>query len=123
MEESTNQINETKKSVVKKKQVLKKLDPETSRLLHAIKDKINKKAFGRKIKDYEIIAKGISLIAAADIQELQERTYSEKDRLGLAHDNYQKVNGKITLEQFIGKLLKGEITLRAESHPKTHKEA
>lgn len=123
MEETTNQTNETKKNAPKKKQVLKKLDAETSRLLQAIKDKINKKSFGRKIKDYEIIAKGISLISPDDIQELQERTYSEKDRLGLAHDSYQKVNGKITLEQFIGKLLKGEITLRAESHAKTHKEA
>lgn len=111
MEEPIQQQNETKKNVVKKKQVLKKLDPETSRLLQAIKDKINKKSFGRKVKDYEIIAKGISLIAAEDIQELQERTYSEKDRLGLAHDSYQKLNGKISLDQFIGKLLKGEIKI------------
>lgn len=111
MEEPTHQQSETKKSIVKKKQVLKKLDPETSRLLQTIKDKINKKSFGRKIKDYEIIAKGISLISAEDIQELQERTYSEKDRLGLAHDSYQKLNGKISLDQFIGKLLKGEIKI------------
>lgn len=119
MEDLNNQINETKKSVVKKKQVLKKLDPETSRLLQAIKDKINKKAFGRKIKDYEIIAKGISLISADDIQELQERTYSEKDRLGLAHDSYQKLNGKIGLDVFIGKLLRGELNLK--SNPAVHK--
>lgn len=109
MEESTNPTNDTKKTVVKKKQVLKKLDPDTTRLLQSIKDKINRKTHGRKIKDVEIILKGLSLITAEHIAELQSRTLSERDHLNIAHESFQKSNGKLSLDQFIGKLLKGEI--------------
>lgn len=96
-------------ATVKRKNVLKKLDLESAKLLASIKDKANKKNYGRKIKDAEIIAKALGLIESQHIQELQETTLSEKDRLHIAHDDFQKKNGKITLDQFIGKLLKGQI--------------
>ena len=93
----------------KKMNVLKKLDLDTAKLLSQIKDKANKKAFGRKIKDSEIIAAGIKLITAEQISSLQEQSYTEKDRLKMAHDEYQKNHGKISLDQFIGKLIRGEL--------------
>lgn len=96
-------------SAVKRKNVLKKLDLESAKLLASIKDKANKKNYGRKIKDAEIIAKALSLMESQHIQDLQEMTLSEKDRLHIAHDDFQKKNGKISLDQFIGKLLKGQI--------------
>lgn len=97
------------KSVPKKRNVLKKLDPETARVLQILKDKVNKKAYGRKVKDSEILAKALSLVDAHHLQELQDATLNEKDRLHMAHENFVKQNGKITLDQFIGKLLKGEL--------------
>ncbi|MBC7430000.1 MAG: hypothetical protein H7336_15405 [Bacteriovorax sp.] len=88
---------------------LKKLDQEANRLLVAIKDKANKKTIGRKVRDAEIIKASLKLIGPDQIKDLQALTYSEKDRLALAHEDYQKKNGKLSLEGFIAKLLSGEI--------------
>ena len=85
---------------------------ESFKLLNQIKDRANKKTIGRKIKDGEIIGLALKLISADQIKELQELTYSEKDRLALAHEEYQKKNGKLTIEQFISKLLDGEISMK-----------
>ncbi len=111
-----NQINQEekgseKKSTIKKKNVLKKLDLESVKLLASLKDKANKKAYGRKVRDSEVIAKGLSLIEQQHLVELQEITLSEKDRLYMAHEEYSKQNGKVSLDQFIGRLLKGEINI------------
>jgi hypothetical protein len=123
MQETTTAIEQKKSAATKKKQVLKKLDPDSAKLLQALKDKINKKSYGRKIRDYEILSLSLGLVTQSHVLELQERTLSEKDRLGIAHESYQKTNGKITLDQFIGKLLKGEITMHSESNAKAQKEA
>ncbi|RYZ76574.1 MAG: hypothetical protein EOP05_04630 [Proteobacteria bacterium] len=96
------------KKVVSKIQ-LKKVDIETAKLLNQIKEKANKKSFGRKVKDSEIIRAAIKLIGASEINQLQEATYSEQDRLRIVHENYQRQNGKVSLDQFIGKLMRGEI--------------
>ncbi len=102
--------SEKKVAQIKRKNVLKKLDSDTAKLLQALKDKANKKTFGRKVRDSEVIGLGLSLISADHIQTLQNKTLSEKDRLHMAHEEYQKINGKITMDQFIGKLLKGEVS-------------
>lgn len=101
----------TKKPTVKRQLFLKKLDAETARTLASLKDRANKKPFGRKIRDAEILALGISLIEANHLAALQEKTYSETDRLQMLHDSYQKKSGKIPLDEFIGKILRREITL------------
>lgn len=94
---------------IKKKSALKKLDPESAKLLAALKEKVNKKTFGRKVRDSEIIGRALSLLEQQHIKELQEATLSERDRLGMAHEEYVKEHGKITLDEFIGKLLRREI--------------
>ena len=98
---------------VKKQSVLKKLDIETAKLLGQLKDRANKKSFGRKVRDGEIIGLALKQLSSEHIKELQERSLSEKDRLGLAHEEYQKQYGKLTMNQFIGKLIKGETISRA----------
>lgn len=110
------EVNGSKPSVpqkaIKKDQkritVLKKLDADAAKLLQALKDKTNKKSFGRKVKDSEIIGLGLTLITSEHIHQLQNQTLSEKDRLHMAHEEFQRANGKISLDQFIGKLLNGE---------------
>ena len=57
----------------------------------------------------EILSLAVKLVTDEHLKELQTQTYSERDRLSMAHDEYQRSNGKITLDQFIGKLLRGEI--------------
>ena len=89
----------------------KKIDPESAKILEGIRERVNKKQYGRKINDAEIIAVALKLVTTEAIKELQERTYNENDRLHLIHDEYQKTNGKISLDQFIGRLIRGEINL------------
>lgn len=104
-------LRKTKDSKEKdiKKTTLKKLNAEAAKLLSALQEKANKKDHGRKVRDSEIIHLGLSLIEGSHLETLKESTYSEKDRLAIAHQEYQKTHGKLTLDQFIGKLLKGEI--------------
>lgn len=91
--------------------ILKKVDPGTAKLIIKLREEVNRKKLGRRINDYEIIDLGIRQLGSSHIKELQERTYSEQDRLYLAHEEYQRSHGRISLEAFIGKLLKGEVKM------------
>lgn len=113
MENEQVDKGKAKKEAPKKGVFLKKVDAETARLIHQLRDKANKKTFGRKVRDAEIIGAALRLLTQEHIKELQESSYSERDRLAIAHEDYQRTNGKITLDQFIGKLLKGEISLKS----------
>lgn len=108
IDQTTSGLNK-KKSPTKKAVMLKKVDLDTAKQIQQFKDRVNKKSFGRKVKDSEVLALAVSLLGNEHIRALQESTYSEKDRLGMVHDDYQKTNGKISLDQFIGKILRGEI--------------
>lgn len=109
--ETVQQTSGSKKkaSAPKRSMMLKKIDLETAKQLQQFKDRVNKKAFGRKIRDAELLALAVSLLSDDHIQALQETTYSEKDRLNLVHSEFQKSHGKISMDHFIGKLLRGEI--------------
>lgn len=91
------------------------IDLDTAKLVFQFKEKVNKKPFGRPVRDYEILAYAVRLLKPEHIVEIQEQTYSEQDRLNMAHENYMKDNGKISLDQFIGKLIRGEITLGSKA--------
>ncbi len=92
-----------------KKSGLKKLDVDTVKLLAQLRERANRKEFGRKVRDNEIIYLALTLLEAKHIEDLKEQTYSEQDRLRFAHLEYQKAHGRISLDQFIGKLIRGEI--------------
>jgi len=109
--DSSSKITHLVKKVAKNtKSNNKKLDSESVRLLAQLKEKANKKNFGRKIRDSEIISVALKLVGPIHIKELQETSYTHKDRLALAHEEYQKINGKISLDAFIGKLLSSGAT-------------
>ncbi|RYZ88747.1 MAG: hypothetical protein EOP06_10430 [Proteobacteria bacterium] len=108
-------LKEKAVEVAKPSPAIKKLDPETAKLLLTLREKANKKLFGRKVRESEIILLALKLVKSDHIDELQEATYSEKDRLEMVHAQYQKENGKITLDAFIGKLMRGEITPLAKN--------
>lgn len=104
-------IDQEKAKKPKGLSLIKKLDAKTAASLASLRDKANKKSYGRKVKDTEIIALGLQLIGQADIQALQQRTLSAKDRVNLAHEEYSKAHGRVSLDQFLDKLLKGEISV------------
>jgi hypothetical protein len=94
----------------KEKSSLKKINLDTAKVITQIRDKANKKDYGRKVRDSEVLAMAVSLITDKEIELLKEATYSEQDRLKMAHADYIKNSGsKVSLDDFIGKLLRGEI--------------
>lgn len=107
--QNQNQAQDAKPKRAKKQTYLKQVDQETAKLLSQLKEKANKKDFGRKIKESEILALAIKQVTEADLSTLRLSSYSEKDRLLMAHKSYQGKHGKITLDQFIGKLMRREI--------------
>lgn len=103
-------IQKTEKAKVKAKNTLRRLDIQSAKLLAQLAEKANKKDFGRKIRENEILNFAVKLVKDEHLKELQEKSLSERDQLNMAHQEYQKKNGKISIDQFIGKLLKGEIS-------------
>lgn len=106
-----------KRSVQKKQIVLKKLDSEAAKLLATLKEKANKKAYGRKIRDAEILRLGLTLIEAKHLASLQEGTLSGRDRLSLAHEEHQKKNGKITFDEFCLMLVPASVQSATRATP------
>lgn len=101
---------EKKREVVKKpKKGLKSVDYETSKLLSQLREKANKKNFGRPVKESEIIALALRLVTAEHLKELQEITIRDKDRVRAAFEMYRKNNGKTSMDQFLGMLVRGVI--------------
>lgn len=84
---------------------MKKLDTDTMKLLGKLSDQANKKDYGRRVRDGEIISFALKLVTPDHIKELQEKTISGKDRLQIAFQSFQKKNGKSSFEDFIGTLL------------------
>lgn len=113
-QEMGGQVVEAKAEKKQKRAILKKIDIETAKSLAQIKDRANRKQFGRKVKDAEIIRVALKLIGAEEIAAMQETTYSERDRLQMVHDAFQKEHGRISLDQFIGKLMRGEVSAKTK---------
>lgn len=106
----------SKKAKGQSKVVVRKFDAETYKVLASLKERTNKKQFGRKVKELEIIKLGLELIGESHIKDLQAATLSEQDKLMIAHADYSRTHGKISLDQFIGKLLKGQISPKNDNH-------
>lgn len=108
VQKNIEKTSEKKTTLPKRKTVLKKLDTEAAKILQILNDKANKKTYGRKVRDSEIILKALSLITDDDIKALQEASLTEKDRLQIAYERFQKEKGKVSMDQFIGHLLKAQ---------------
>lgn len=102
--EIENQVEKPKKEKVSKKVTLRQLDSEGAKLLSTLSEKANKKTFGRRVRDSEIITKALSLMKPEDLIELQERCYSGKDILQMRYEEYQRTNGKLKFDEFLSKL-------------------
>ena len=108
--ESDSAKTDTKPEIKKTRRVfLKKVDQESAKVMAQIKERINKKPFGRKIRDSEIIAVAIKLVGPEEVAALQESTYSDKDRFNIYYESYQKSHGKLPLDEFLKKLMRGEL--------------
>jgi hypothetical protein len=82
---------------------------ETKRRIQVELAKINKKAYGRNVRIDALISCAMSLLGDADIIALQESSLSNADRLERQFRDYAKNHSGASKDEFIGKLLSGEI--------------
>lgn len=77
----------------------------TAKALQSIVAKINKIPMGKKVTIDQVISKAITLLTDTHIHEIKESTYTSKDLLDLEYKKFCKLNGPISKDEFIRKLL------------------
>lgn len=110
--EIENEIKKESKQADKSKskptEVFRKIDGQSLKLLNSLRERANKKNYGKTIKDSELIGLGLSLITDVMIKDLQEKSLSNRDRLNLWHEQYCKKSEKISFDQFLGQIMQSE---------------
>lgn len=91
-----------------------RLTEGTWKILTELLKKINGKDRGRSIKADEVIALALSLITPGEIKELQDGSLSNADRLELKYQKYIQENSYMSKDDFLGRLMKGELNPKAE---------
>ncbi|MGK5088159.1 hypothetical protein WDW86_11425 [Bdellovibrionota bacterium FG-2] len=82
---------------------------ETHRQIESHIEKINKKDLGRRIRAEEFLALALSLITPQHLEQLQEASLTNGDRLERDLRAYTAENGPISRDEYLGKRLTGEI--------------
>lgn len=81
-----------------------RVNKDTRRDLARLVEKVNKKQFGKKVKISEVIALAITLIGEKHIQELQQFSLTNADKIEMQYKDYIRQNGSISKDDFLGKL-------------------
>lgn len=71
--------------------------------------KLNKKDYGRRIRPDDLINLALSLVTQAHRDQLQDESLSNADRLDRQWKEYAKKHGAISMDLFLGLLMKGEV--------------
>jgi len=108
--ETTEQKKIAKPAAKKSNTAALRVSNETRRKVLSELTKANKKTFGRTIKPDQLIALALSKLTSSDIVELQEKSLSNQDRIEKAYRDYIAKNGAISRDEFLGKMLTGEVT-------------
>ncbi len=87
-----------------------RLKRDTKRRLLMELTKANKKDLGRKIKSDELLNLALSLIETKHILDLREKSLSNTDRLDRQYHDYSKQHGPISKDDFLGRLMRGELS-------------
>lgn len=74
------------------------------RLNHEISE-INKKKLGRRVKMDDLVRLLLEELKPSHFEKLQEKSLSNKDRLEKQYRDYIAGHGKITMDEYLGKLL------------------
>ena len=116
MEHSTkNEGVATSKKKVVNNTIPIRVKKATSRTIRTILNKLNKKPLGKKVTVDDVISKALPLLTEKHLEEIKVATYSSKDRLELQYQEYCKVNGHITKENFLEMLLKAGLPVLISS--------
>ena len=78
---------------------------ETKKKVQAELAAINRKAFGRAVTADEYVALAITLIQPSHLDQLKDRSLSNKDRMEKRYQDYCAEHGRVSKDEFIGILL------------------
>lgn len=98
---------------------------ETKRRVMQDLAKINKKDFGKRIKADDLIGLALGLVQEQHLNQLQESSLSNSDRLTLQHRAYVRQHGNITKDDFLGLVLSSTPATQPEAnrHAESHESA
>jgi len=78
-------------------------------------EKINQKAMGKKVRADDVISLSLTLIKNEHFKHLQEASLTNAERMEMLFQEFKSKNKTATKDTFLGALLKGEITQKAET--------
>lgn len=84
---------------------------ETKRRVMQELAKINKKDFGKRVKADDLIVLALGLVQDNHLKQLQDASLSNSDRLQIQHRAFIRHHGNVSKDEFIGKLLSGELSI------------
>ena len=102
--ETEDKVNKAKKKTTYNTTPIR-VRKATSRNIRTLLNKLNRKSLGRKVAADDLISKALDLLTEGHLEAIQKATYSSKDHLELQYQEYCKVNGYITKDKFLEKLL------------------
>jgi hypothetical protein len=71
--------------------------------------KANRKDLGRLVVVDDLITMALSLVQPEHIQQIQDSTLSNGDRLELRYREHVKKSGAISKDEFVGLMMRGEL--------------
>ena len=107
--ENAQDVSVSKRTALSVTNVAVRVSRETKRRFLGELVRLNKKDFGRPVKADELLALLLNLLADEQRSKLQNATFSNADRLEMRYREYAKKHGRMTKDEFLGKLLTGDI--------------
>ncbi len=72
-------------------------------------ERINKKDLGRRVRAEDYLTLALGLVTPKHLEQLQEESLTNADRLERAFRAYVAEHGSISKDEYLGKRLNGEI--------------
>ena len=81
----------------------------TANKLRSIINKLNRKAYGRKVTATDVLNISLTLLGDREFEMIEEQSYTSQDRLEIAYHQHCKSHGKITKDEYLALLLDSQI--------------
>lgn len=82
-----------------------RVKPETRKRFLSELAKVNKKSYGRKVRADQLLSLLLTLVRPEHIQQLQQGSLSNSDRLEMRYREHVKKFGPVSKDEFLGLLL------------------
>lgn len=79
---------------------------ETKRKILSDLTQLNRKTFGKSVTPDQYIALAISLLTPEHLEQLKSKSMTNKDRLEQKYREHCQVHGKVSMDEFLGLLLR-----------------